>query len=245
MADEDVIEEVAAEEGVIPAEKIQEAHAVCMQDPKLAKYFNEAPYGAKQYIALMFYCTVFSEEVDDDLCAKYQQEVEEELTRDDALYLATRDTNPISKSHFRELYLELKRAAEKSEEGSGETVETGAGAVVSLAGVERRLDGLQAELQQTRKLLAEHVTRESGAPGALTLGTLALVLLVTATVVPPASAPIVLALTFVAALSAACSGVHDTRELKPLRICGLIFGLFALVGGLATLIIRFMVSQFI
>lgn len=241
MADEDVIEEVAAEEGVIPAEKIQEAHAICMQDPKLAKYFNDAPYGAKQYIALMFYCTVFSEEVDDDLCAKYQQEVEEELTRDDALYLATRDTNPISKAHFRELYLELKKAAEKSEEDSAEAEGTGVGAVVSLAGVERRLDGLQTELQQTRKLLAERVTRESGAPGALTLGTLAVVLLVTATVVPQVSAPIVLVFTFIAALFAACSGVHDTREFKPLRICGLVFGILSLAGGLATLIVRFMV----
>ena len=115
MADENVIEGNAEEEGIIPAEKIQEAHAICMQDPKLATYFNEAPYGAKQYIALMFYCTVFSGEVDDDLCAKYQQEVEEDLTRDDALYLATRDTN-----HFKGTFPPTLSGVEEGGGGSGD-----------------------------------------------------------------------------------------------------------------------------
>ncbi len=31
---------------VIPEDKIREAHAKCMQDPALAKYFNDAPPGA-------------------------------------------------------------------------------------------------------------------------------------------------------------------------------------------------------
>lgn len=160
MADENVIEGNAEEEGIIPAEKIQEAHAICMQDPKLATYFNEAPYGAKQYIALMFYCTVFSGEVDDDLCAKYQQEVEEDLTRDDALYLATRDTNPISKAHFRELYLELKRAEEAPETAHQENVvEVSAPSTTvdatSLARVEQELVGLRAEVLLLRRFLSK------------------------------------------------------------------------------------------
>lgn len=160
MADENVIEGNVEEVGIIPAEKIQEAHAICMQDPKLAKYFNEAPYGAKQYIALMFYCTVFSGEVDDDLCAKYQQEVEEDLTRDDALYLATRDTNPISKAHFRELYLELKRAEEAPETAPQDNmVEVSAPNTTvdatSLARVEQELVGLRAELMLLRRFLSK------------------------------------------------------------------------------------------
>ncbi len=102
----------ATEPDVIPVEKIKEAHAICMRDPKLAKYFEDAPAGAREYIALMFYCTVFSDELSDDLCAKYQQEVEADLTRDDVLYLATHETNPISKTHFRELYVEMTQAEE-------------------------------------------------------------------------------------------------------------------------------------
>ncbi len=102
----------STEPDVIPVEKIKEAHAICMRDPKLAKYFEDAPAGAREYIALMFYCTVFSDELSDDLCAKYQQEVETDLTRDDVLYLATHETNPISKTHFRELYVEMTQAEE-------------------------------------------------------------------------------------------------------------------------------------
>ena len=90
-------------EGVIPEAKIREAHAKCMEDPALAKYFNDAPQGAKEYIALMFYCTVFQDEVNDALYATYQKEVEEELTREDVLYLATHDRNAQSKAHFRDL----------------------------------------------------------------------------------------------------------------------------------------------
>lgn len=242
MADEkeNVIEENAEGKGVIPAEKIQKAHAICMQDPKLAKYFNEAPYGAKQYIALMFYCTVFSEEVDDDLCAKYQQEVEEELTREDALYLATRDTNSISKAHFRELYLALKKADEiTSVDETSNDLSTGI--TLSEANIERELEGIRTELLLIRKLVAEQVTRESGTPGAMTLGSLAIVLFVMATVVPPASAPLVLSFTFTVALLAVCAGVHNTQEFKPLRLCGLVFGSLALFAGLSTLIFRFMV----
>lgn len=159
MEDGNLIEKNVEDEGVIPAAKIQKAHAVCMQDPRLAKYFNDAPYGAKQYIALMFYCTVFSEEVDDDLCAQYQQEVEEDLTCEDALYLATRDANPISKAHFRELYLALKKKGDKAPE---ETVGAGVAEKADsppddlaaiLAWVERGQNGLRAEIRQIRLFL--------------------------------------------------------------------------------------------
>lgn len=100
MADDDT-------DGVIPESKIREAHAKCMEDPQLAKYFNDAPQGAKEYIALMFYCTVFQNEVDDGLYATYQKEVEEEMSREDLLYLATHDRNPQSKAHFRDLLAKM------------------------------------------------------------------------------------------------------------------------------------------
>ncbi len=105
---------------VIPSAKIKQAYEICMKDPKLAKYFNEAPAGARQYIALMFYCTVFNEELNDELCAKYQAEVEEELTREDVLYLAENESDPITKMHFRRLYVAMAKAeeAQKVEETS-------------------------------------------------------------------------------------------------------------------------------
>ena len=105
MTDEDT-------DGVIPESKIREAHAKCMEDPELAKYFNDAPQGAKEYIALMFYCTVFQNEVDDGLYETYQKEVEEELTREDMLYLATHDRNPQTKAHFRDLLAQVPPVAD-------------------------------------------------------------------------------------------------------------------------------------
>ncbi len=104
------------DEDVIPSWKIKKAYEICMKDPKLAQYFNDAPEGARQYIALEFYCTVFSGEVNDNLCAKYQQEVEEDLTREDVRYLAENDPNSASRMHFRQLYVEISKKAEKSDE---------------------------------------------------------------------------------------------------------------------------------
>ncbi len=88
------------DEDVIPSWKIKKAYEICMKDPKLAKYFNDVPAGARQYIALEFYCTVFSGEVNDNLCVKYQQEVEEDLTREDVRYLAENDPNSAFRVHF-------------------------------------------------------------------------------------------------------------------------------------------------
>ena len=102
---------MTVDDNVIPEEKIREAHARCMRDPALAKYFEEAPQGARQYIALMFYCTVFQNEVDDGLYATYQKEVEEEMSREDLLYLATHDRNPQSKAHFRELLAKMPQTS--------------------------------------------------------------------------------------------------------------------------------------
>lgn len=138
-------------DGVIPESKIREAHAICMRDPNLAKYFEDAPQGARQYIALMFYCTVFHAEVDDEKCASYQAEVEAELTRDDLLYLATHERNPISKAHFRELY-----AATGSGQTTAEPVaepeegrlpnEEGASIVVDIEGVITELRRIRTQL---------------------------------------------------------------------------------------------------
>lgn len=138
-------------DGVIPESKIREAHAKCMQDPALASYFENAPQGAKQYIALMFYCTVFQDEVDDEKCAAYQAEVEAELTKDDLLYLATHERNLESKAHFRELYVEMvntEKAAAPAPEPS--TAGDPAAVVRELVRMEASLARVEAELAQCR-----------------------------------------------------------------------------------------------
>ena len=150
----------ATEPDVIPVEKIKEAHAICMRDPKLAKYFEDAPAGAREYIALMFYCTVFSDELNDDLCAKYQQEVEADLTRDDVLYLATHETNPISKTHFRELYVAMTQTEETPPPPAPAPAAPPAGDVYAeamraeLTAMRAELTAIRAELGTVRTELA-------------------------------------------------------------------------------------------
>ena len=69
-------------------------------------------------------------------------------------------TNPISKAHFRQLYLELKRAEEASETAHQENVvEVSAPSTTldatSLARVEQELVGLRAELLLLRRFLSK------------------------------------------------------------------------------------------
>ena len=223
-------------DNVIPEDKIREAHAKCMQDPALARYFDDAPPGARQYIALMFYCTVFQDEVDDEKCALYQSEVEEDLSKEDLLYLATHDRNPESKAHFRELYVELV-SAEQAAEGDDSDFDGGAApaATFDTRNLEQAISGVQKEVHQVRRLVAEQVTREDTAPGALTLGTLSLLLLIAATLTPDLSKTIVISLVFVASVLGLCASVRESREFKPARIGGAILAGLSLLGGLGML----------
>ena len=70
---------------IIPEEKAREAVAKCMKHVRHARYFNEAPSGAKQYIALVFYETVFpndlSEEVSEQCFKEVLQELNNEIQR--------------------------------------------------------------------------------------------------------------------------------------------------------------------
>ena len=214
---------------VIPEDKIREAHAKCMQDPALAKYFNDAPPGAKQYIALMFYCTVFADELDDAKCELYQSEVEEDLTKDDLLYLATNARNLESRAHFRELYVQMANAEQAA---PGEPVVAAPVVNVDTDGVVRAVRDVRAELQQVRRLVAEQTTREGTAPGALTLGTLSVLLLVAATVTPQLTKTVVLSFAMTASLFALCAAVRESREYKPCRIGGALLAGASLLGAL-------------
>lgn len=152
MTDEDT-------DGVIPESKIREAHAKCMEDPELAKYFNDAPQGAKEYIALMFYCTVFQNEVDDGLYETYQKEVEEELTREDMLYLATHDRNPQTKAHFRDLLAQVPPTAADASPAVAPASEAVSAPTTPIVFDTRRLemaiDRIHASLQKLDQRLEE------------------------------------------------------------------------------------------
>ena len=219
-------------DNVIPEEKIRAAHAKCMQDPALAKYFDEAPPGARQYIALMFYCTVYQDELTDEACALYQSEVEEDLTKEDVLYLATHERNLESKSHFRELYVEMvnrEQPAGKPDAG------VAAAPVLNTRGLESALADVQKEVLQVRRLVAEQVTREGTAPGALTLGAISLLLLIAATQTPDLSKTIVISFVFVASVLGLCASVRETREFRPARVGGAILSGLSLLGALGML----------
>lgn len=220
-------------DNVIPEDKIREAHARCMQDPALAKYFDEAPPGARQYIALMFYCTVFQDEVDDDKCALYQAEVEEDLTKEDLLYLATHERNLESKSHFRELYVDLVNAEQAAEQAAAGGPDKPV--VLDTERLERTIAGVQKEVLQVRRLVAEQVTREDAAPGALTLGSLALLLLIVATLTPDLAKTVVISFVLAASVLGLCASVRETREFKPARIGGAILAGLSLLGSLGML----------
>ncbi len=213
---------------VIPSAKIKEAYEICMKDPKLTKYFNDAPAGARQYIALMFYCTVFNDELNDDLCARYQAEVEEELTREDVLYLAENESDPITKMHFRRLYVAMAKA-EEAPASEKPAASTGGAQIpvveVSTANLEQQLVEVLAELQTLRKITAEQALRESGLPGVLTLLCLTLVCcLLGASGVAVIVVPIALAVSIITErlfrkkIRRICGSYQNTRMRTPGRM---------------------------
>lgn len=105
---------------IIPEEKAREAVAQCMKHVKHARYFNEAPSGAKQYIALLFYETVFPNDLSEEVSEQCFKEVLQELNPDDLLYLIahekdarTRDTFVERLAFLREASVLQKQSAEK------------------------------------------------------------------------------------------------------------------------------------
>ena len=107
---------------IIPEEKAREAVAQCTKHAKHARYFNEAPSGAKQYIALVFYESVFPNDLSEDVSEQCFKEVLQELNTDDLLYLIahekdarTRDTFVERLAFLREASVLQKQPAEKTQ----------------------------------------------------------------------------------------------------------------------------------
>ncbi|MCQ2390014.1 MAG: hypothetical protein MJ240_01210 [Kiritimatiellae bacterium] len=87
----------------IPEEKAQIALATCLQDPSLARYYENAPEGARPYIALEFYLNVYGEEVAAEVAASYYHEVEADLSTADISYLIKHESDPDIRDHLLDL----------------------------------------------------------------------------------------------------------------------------------------------
>ena len=87
---------------IIPEAKLREACAKCMQHAKHARYFNDAPPGAKQYIALVFYETIFPDDLTEEVSDQCFREVVQELGAEDLQYLIACEKDP----HTRDVFVE-------------------------------------------------------------------------------------------------------------------------------------------
>ena len=96
---------------LIPEAKLREACAKCMQHAKHARYFNEAPPGAKQYIALVFFETVFPNDLTEEVSEQCFKEMLHELNADDLLYLIAHETDPRTRDVFVERLAYLREEA--------------------------------------------------------------------------------------------------------------------------------------
>ena len=93
---------------LIPEAKLREACAKCTQHAKHARYFNEAPSGAKQYIALVFFETVFPDALTEEVSEQCFAETLQELNEDDLLYLIAHETDSRARDAFVERLAFLK-----------------------------------------------------------------------------------------------------------------------------------------
>ena len=96
---------------LIPEAKLREACAKCMQHAKHARYFNEAPPGAKQYIALVFFETVFPDDLTEDVSEQCFKEVVQDLGEEDLQYLIACEKDPRTRDVFVERLAYLREEA--------------------------------------------------------------------------------------------------------------------------------------
>ena len=96
---------------IISEEKAREAVAQCTKHAKHARYFNEAPSGAKQYIALVFYETVFPNDLSEEVSEQCFKEVLQELNADDLLYLIAHEKDARTRDAFVERLAFLREAS--------------------------------------------------------------------------------------------------------------------------------------
>ncbi len=96
---------------LIPEWKIREACAKCMKNEKHARYFNNAPAGAKQYIALVFFETVFPKDLTEEVAEQCFKETLQGLNADDLLYLVAHEADARTRDVFVERLAFLREGA--------------------------------------------------------------------------------------------------------------------------------------
>lgn len=88
---------------VIPAEDFRTAIEVCCRLPRFKRYYEEAPAGARMYIALQFYARVFASRLDEAQYRACRLEIEPDLTLHDLDYLLQGETDAASRSYLEAL----------------------------------------------------------------------------------------------------------------------------------------------
>lgn len=88
---------------VIPAEDFRTAIEVCCRLPRFKRYYEEAPNGARMYIALQFYARVFASHLDEEQYRTCRLEIEPDLTLHDLDYLLQGETDAASRSYLEAL----------------------------------------------------------------------------------------------------------------------------------------------
>ena len=88
---------------IIPEEDFREAIAACCKDPRLNRFFQQAPQGAKLFIGLGFYSTHFGDKVDKAQYAECLAEIEPALSSNDLKYLIRFERDRETKSYLKEL----------------------------------------------------------------------------------------------------------------------------------------------
>lgn len=90
-------------ENSIASEDIQSAIEESCQDPATARYYNGAPAGAKLYIGLIFYGSVFKSSINVERYLASMNELEAVLSCRDLEYLVANETDPAMAAHLRGL----------------------------------------------------------------------------------------------------------------------------------------------
>lgn len=88
---------------VIPAEDFRTAIETCCRLPRFKRYYEEAPAGARMYIALQFYARVFASRLDEAQYRACRLEIEPDLTLHDLDYLLQGETDAASRSYLEAL----------------------------------------------------------------------------------------------------------------------------------------------
>lgn len=96
---------------LIPEWKVREACAKCLENEKHARYFNNAPAGAKQYIALVFFETVFPKDLTEEVAEQCFKETLQGLNADDLLYLVAHEADARTRDVFVERLAFLREGA--------------------------------------------------------------------------------------------------------------------------------------